>query len=110
MKWFDKWFQKQSKKAWEATHNDVAPSNRYDSYPQLGIQSGPAKVEIVPELRSTASSQLRMHKAHGGIVVEISTFDSHYESTSRDLYIIPEGASMSEELASIVMQHGLRND
>jgi hypothetical protein len=102
MKWFDRWFIRQAKKAWE---------NNYDDNPRL-IQtaraSGSASGRINQELDSRGAATIRIHAAHGGKVIEISHWDERKSEHERDLYIVRDDAELGPELTSIIMQHSLR--
>ena len=99
MKWFDRWFAKQAKKAWEA-----ARENR-DHSPVSGMKS----VSISRDLDSRESANIRVHDAIGGRVIEISTYDNHKDRHNRELYIVHEDAELGPELTNIIMQHSLRH-
>ena len=98
MKWFDRWFAKQSKKAWEA-------SREHGNSSAVGMKS----VSISRDLDSRESANIRVHDAVGGRVIEISSYDNLKDRTNRELYIIHEDAELGPELTSIIMQHSLRH-
>ena len=98
MKWFDRWFQKQSKKAWEA-------AREHGNSSAVGMKS----VSISRDLDSRESANIRVHDAVGGRVIEISSYDNLKDRTNRELYIIHEDAELGPELTSIIMQHSLRH-
>ena len=101
MKWFDKWFQRQAKKAWDSAQADRA--NEKHSLVSL------TKSTIVHnELDSRGAATIRIHAAHGGKVVEISHWDERKSEHERDLYIVRDDAELGPELTSIIMQHSLR--
>ena len=99
MKWFDRWFQRQSKKAWEAARENC------DSSPGAAMKS----ISISRDLDSRESANIRVHDAVGGRVIEISSYDNLKDRTNRELYIIHEDAELGPELTSIIMQHSLRH-
>ena len=98
MKWFDRWFAKQSKKAWEASREHLSST-------VVGMKS----VSISRDLDSRESANIRVHDAVGGRVIEISSYDNLKDRTNRELYIIHEDAELGPELTSIIMQHSLRH-
>jgi len=97
MKWFDKWFQRQAKKAWD---------NNYDDNPRLVTVGKPPRIS--QELDSRGAATIRIHAAHGGKVIEISHWDERKSEHERDLYIVRDDAELGPELTSIIMQHSLR--
>ena len=101
MKWFDRWFAKQAKKAWEAAqadrHNMVYTSDK------------PPRLAPSQDLDTTSAANIRIHAAHGGKVIEISNWDSRHDCHNRELYIVRDDAELGPELTSIIMQHSLRH-
>lgn len=61
------------------------------------------------DLSSRQAATIRIHDAHGGKVVEISSWDDHRDRHNRELYIVHDGAELGSELTSIIVQHSLRN-
>jgi hypothetical protein len=98
MKWFDRWFQRQAKKAWD---------NNYDDQPRL-VKTASAPGRISQELDSRGAATIRIHAAHGGKVIEISHWDERKSEHERDLYIVNDDTELGPELTSIIMQHSLR--
>ena len=98
MKWFDKWFQRQAKKAWD----------NYDDNPRLIKTVAGSAAGNGHELSSQGAATLRIHAAHGGKVIEISNWDERKGEHDRDLYIVRDEDELGPELTSIIMQHSLR--
>ena len=96
MKWFDRWFQRQAKKAWD----------HYDENPRLTTSAKSPSVSN--ELDSRRAATIRIHAAHGGKVIEISSWDERKGEHDRDLYIVHDNAELGPELTSIILQHNLR--
>ena len=96
MKWFDRWFQRQAKKAWD----------NYDDNPRLiSSANGP---NVSTDLDTRRAATIRIHSAHGGKVIEISSWDDRKGEHDRDLYIVTDDNELGSELTSIIMQHSLR--
>jgi hypothetical protein len=55
------------------------------------------------------SNSLRWYKAHGGMIIEISTYNEKLHEWVNELYIVPEGGNLGEEISSIIMQQFLRS-
>jgi hypothetical protein len=98
MKWFDRWFQRQAKKAWDSNYDDSHRS----------IKTASASGRINQELDSRGAANIRIHAAHDGKVIEISHWDERKSEHERDLYIVRDDAELGPELTSIIMQHSLR--
>ena len=97
MKWFDRWFMKHSQRAWENAR-------------QLNDENVPRIVtKPSDDLSGRQAATIRIHDAHGGKVVEISSWDDHRDRHNRELYIVHDGAELGSELTSIIVQHSLRN-
>lgn len=96
MEWFDKWFQYQCEKAWNAKHNDnpvriVAA----DNMPADNI------------IDNTRSYIIKMQPAHGGTILEVSHYDKRQDEYNRDLYIIEQDKDVGKEISSILVQYRL---
>lgn len=98
MKWFDRWFQRQAKKAWEAAQEDRGIIHKASSN----------SLRVSQDLDSRGAATIRIHGAHGGKVIEISHWDERKSEHERDLYIVRDDAELGPELTSIIMQHSLR--
>ena len=101
MKWFDRWFARQSKKAWESAQADRA----HEKHSLISVTKS---TSVHNELDSRGAATIRIHGAHGGKVVEISSYDERRGEHDRDLYIVRDDADLGPELTSIIMQHSLR--
>ena len=106
MKWFDRWFAKQAKKAWEAAQADSRGEWPHEKHSRL--VSATKSPGIHNELDSRGAATIRIHGAHGGKVIEISHWDERKSEHERDLYIVRDDAELGPELTSIIMQHSLR--
>lgn len=96
MKWFDKWFLNQSKKAWQTSS---APS------PEKNAVSFNDRI-----FRRWNGSTIRMQKAVGGTIVEISSYDINKDEHKQNLYVIPDDRMIGDELTSIFIQDVLRKE
>jgi hypothetical protein len=98
MKWFDKWIRKQVKKALKAEQEKL-----YNDRPSL------VRVSNDVEMDHRNSMVLKMQRAYGGTIIEVSDYDEHTDRYNRDLYIITAEQDLSTEIASILVQHNLRH-
>lgn len=94
MNFFDKWFLKQTKKAWTTA----------------SLESDRKKNQIYTDdlLIRHPSSTIKMYKAIGGLIVEISSYDINLDKMFCELYIISDTNKLNEELTSILIQHSLK--
>lgn len=97
MNFVERWFLKQSKKAWE----HAAEENRSGKHPTPAQKDDP--------LARIPNSNIRIYKANGGLIVEISSYDINHDKWYRELYVIPDGGKITEDLTSILVQHSLKN-
>jgi hypothetical protein len=105
MKWFDKWFQKQAKRAWDAAQKE--------QHNLIYNEDGPR----------TVSNQIRnLHPSkdyvdfklwfadNGGYIVEFSKYDRIKDRCNNQIYIIPDGLeTLGAELTEIVTQYVISN-
>ena len=97
MKWFDKWFQKQAKKAWETSQEEnnlihlkpvgMGSSNRIDAN---GIN-------------------MKLHVANGGYIVEFHRYDDHKDRAFNELHVINDGEDLGQRLSEVIVQYILSN-
>lgn len=91
MTWFDRWFMKMSKRAWD-------DANRV-----------PVPVKDLSSIRSHDSLNFSIHPAvNGGYAVELSSYNLTTDTHKRELYIVGERSNLSKELAGIITQYKLR--
>lgn len=53
---------------------------------------------------------IRMQKAVGGTIVEITSYNISTDNTKRNLYVIPDSSDISTELKSILFLNKLTED
>ena len=88
MKWFDKWFAKKCKQAWNNEHELV-------------------KQEITPvsktnRIDSERTMNLNITKANGGWVIEHRQYDRHKDRNNSSVHIITDDKDLGEELGKII--------
>jgi len=103
MKWFDRWFQRQCKKAWYSTQgSDPIEETIKNWQPALGLQ---------PSLNRDGI-RFQIHRAVGGYVVE---YYDHTKNTTvgmdytNQLQIVPDDADLGQELSKIIMMETLKS-
>jgi hypothetical protein len=98
MKWFDKWFRNQCKKAWES-------------------DSSNEKCEVVPSSNKLANHipgshdngiHFVLYGANGGYVVETSKYDRIKDRHNAGLHIIRDEDDLGEEISKIITLESLR--
>lgn len=105
MKWFDKWFYKQAKKAWDN-------KNRYEdefavqmkeraSIKMSGLQIGTAMVDRgSPEGQDRISFELT--SAVGGRILNVRRYDDRKDRHDATTYVIPSGEDVGSRVAKII--------
>jgi hypothetical protein len=99
MKWFDNWFLKHSRKAWERVQLEP-PVLRSD----IGYLN---KKSISRDLNSPSTS-FRTYNANGGTVVEVSYYDVTTDRSSTSLHVIPKDEDLGQALAHIITYEVLK--
>ena len=102
MKWFDRWFQRQCKKAWEsaqglAFYEEVKQATSlHDSRVQHRLNRDGMRFQI--------------HRAIGGYVVEYYDHAKQpgFEYTNQ-LQVITEDADLGQEISKIIMMETLKS-
>lgn len=108
MKWFDKWFAKKCKQAWENSQNEPmeeAPSPLIASNKvRRGLATGISKSD---ELHSRGVS-FTLYKANGGHVVELRDYDPQSDRHHNSLHLVPADKDMGEALNHIITYEALK--
>ncbi len=101
MKWFDKWFYKQAKKAWE--NKDRYEENAYVSIKEarMNTLSGAQMVERGrPEGEGRITFELST--AVGGKILNVRHYDERKDRHDTQTYVIPTGEDVGERVAKII--------
>ncbi len=104
MKWFDKWFAKKCKQAWENGRDH--PVEAEPAYNHKGIRNTIGRLE-----ESKLASQgvnFTMYQANGGTVVELRNYNVIHDRHESTLYVIPAEADLGQQLSHIVTIEALK--
>ena len=99
MNWFDKWFAKKCKQAWEN-------KNRFDrdeliGAKQMAIGMGTPMVERSrPEGEDRITFELS--SAVGGRILNVRRYDDRKDRHDHQTYVIPNGEDVGERVAKII--------
>jgi hypothetical protein len=101
MKWFDKWFAKKCKQAWNAP---TEKSNEIDMYQkkQAALIASPAHLE-------SSGINITVYRANGGHVIECRVYDRKTDRSSNGLHIVTDDQNLGEELGKIITFEQIRN-
>ena len=112
MKWFDKWFAKKCKQAWEDSQNGTEDRDE-SKYPNIGLATGrPSRrntltVKGDDSLHSRGTS-FTLYNANGGTVVELRDYDPLNDRHNNVLYVISSDKDLGEQLGHIVTMEALK--
>ena len=94
MKFFDKWFAKQAKKAWEAARED-------------------SNVKITPVIHNdrieSNGINMKLYVANGGYIIEFLRWDNVKDRHLNELHVINEGEKLGERLSEVIVQYIISN-
>jgi hypothetical protein len=93
MKWFDRWFQRQTKRSWEAEQKAQHNLIYTDSNPR-SISDG---------------INMKLHVANGGYIVEFHRYDNIKDRGLNELHVINDSEELGERLSEIIVQYILSN-
>jgi hypothetical protein len=103
MKWFDRWFQHQCKKAWNSAQG-------FDPFEEASRATNSLPVTELRHRLNRDGMRFQIHRAIGGYVVE---YYDHAKQPGFDytnqLQVIPEDADLGQEISKIIMMETLKS-
>lgn len=111
MKWFDKWFFRKCKEAWEdAQYPDesireerIAPKIRGRG---LNMVSTSPRAEC--EDIQTTSTTFKLYQASGGTVIELRRYNENTDRWETALHVIPSGEEFGKAIEHIITYEALK--
>jgi len=100
MRWFDKWFQKQAKRAWEASQQENMIY--MDASPKTIGRDSPNRIDA-------NGINMKLHVANGGYIVEFHRYDNIKDRGFNELHVINDSEELGERLSEIIVQYILSN-
>jgi hypothetical protein len=109
MKWFDKWFAKQAKKAWEAAQADSRsewPHEKNSIYVSDTVSTGrhPANNRL-----DSNGINMKLHVANGGYIIEFQRWDNVKDRHFNELHVINDSENLGERLSEVIVQYIISN-
>ncbi len=102
MKWFDQWFYKKAKQAWDNKdrYEEEVYINKVKA--QRGLQLGTAMAieRGSPEGQDRISFELST--AVGGRILNVRRYDDRKDRHDSQTYVIPNGEDVGERVAKII--------
>lgn len=100
MSWFDKWFYRQAKKAWDN-------KDRYEADERKNmIKMATAQVGALTIDRARAEGDNRitfeLSSAVGGKILNVRHYDNRTDRHEAQTYVIPNGEDVGERVAKII--------
>ena len=122
MKWFDNWFAKKCKQAWENA-NTTTDAEEDRPVSKLGRLYPPTAGSIGATTKSSRAGNavdeeiihlnqcytLKMQNATGGTVLQVSHFDQSKDEWVYDLYVVDDNKDLGQEITSILVQYRLKH-
>lgn len=106
MKWFDKWFAKKCKQAWE---NENQPMEAQAGYNISGAKAiRPARLKDYDTTLNTRGTQFTLYNANGGTVIELREYNENTDRVNNILYVISSDKDLGQELGHIVTMEALK--
>lgn len=106
MKWFDRWFYKQTKKAWENKdryEDEFAVQMKERAVAKMaGLQIG--QTAMVERGRAEGENRItfELSSAVGGKILNVRHYDERKDRHDHQTYVIPNGEDVGERVAKIV--------
>ena len=104
MKWFDKWFAKQAKKAWEAER-----INNERIYVTDSVKPISGRLGIADQRIDAVGINMKLHVANGGYIVEFHRYDDRKDRAFNELHVINDGDDLGQRLSEVIVQYILSN-
>ena len=109
MKWFDNWFAKKVKQAWDDAQSDAQEAN-------IGIAIGSNKVARPSRRNSVRESDelgtepitFKMFKASGGWAIEFRQYDSRNDRVDTSLYVVNDEEELGKHISQIITMEALK--
>lgn len=98
MKWFNKWFEKKCREAWENSRQEK----------ELTLSSGnlvPARDNSI----NTHGLNFTVYRANGGYIIEHRIYDKKHDRNNSGLHIITDDKELGEEIGKIITFESLRS-
>jgi hypothetical protein len=100
-KWFDNWFAKKCKEAWENSRND--------SGQDIMVSAKNSVVSTRGRSIDGRGMNFTIHSANGGYVMEYSKYDEKTDRNTNTLHIINSDQDLGQGIAHVITLEMLRN-
>ncbi len=102
MKWFDRWFYKQAKKAWD--NKDEFESEGYINLPKERRMNGLVASQSIEKGRAEGEDRItfELTSAVGGRILNVRRYDPRNDRNDSQTYVIPSGEDVGTRVAKII--------
>ena len=104
MKWFDKWFVKKCKQAWE--NKDQYEEDNYIKMEKrsMGTSAFIGQAPMVERGRAEGERRIsfELSTAVGGKILNVRQYDDRKDQHNQQTYVIPNGEDIGERVAKII--------
>jgi hypothetical protein len=101
MKWFDRWFYKQAKKAWD-NKDGFESENNYVSIKEAKMNTLGAQMIEKGAPEGEGTIRFELSSAVGGKILTVRRNDPRRDSFEQQTYVIPNGEDLGERVAKII--------
>ncbi len=103
MKWFDKWFYKQSKKVWE-NKNRFEMEAEEVPMKQRGLNMATVGAQAISRGLAEGENRIsfELTSAVGGKILNVRHYDDRKDRHETQTYVIPTGEDIGERVAKII--------
>lgn len=102
MKWFDRWFYKKAKQAWENKDNYEEEVYINKAKAQRGLQLGTAMAIEKGRAEGDDRISFELTSAVGGRILNVRRHDPRKDHYDSQTYVIPSGEDVGERVAKIL--------
>jgi hypothetical protein len=104
MKWFDQWFYRQAKKAWENkdTYEEDVYTNKVTAKAQRGLQLSSGMAIEKGRVEGEDRISFELTSAVGGRILNVRRYDPRNDRNDSQTYVIPSGEDVGTRVAKII--------
>jgi hypothetical protein len=101
MKWFDKWFYRQTKKSWDMKDQY---EEEWNTTSTRGLKMGMGTISAVERGRPEGESRIsfELSSAVGGKILNVRHYDERKDRHESQTYVIPNGEDIGERVSKII--------
>ncbi len=105
MKWFDRWFYKKAKWAWnnrDSFEEEEVYTNKVTAKAQRGLQLSSGMAIEKGAVEGEGTIRFELSSAVGGKILTVRRNDPRRDSYEQQTYVIPTGEDLGERVAKII--------